>query len=283
MRKIKFSLLLFLFPFVAYTQTDFKNDNYILTKNLWGDSSKFESIKLSKNDRLQLRGVPLLNKLQYVQAHPYNWNDGAMVPAKGWQQFIRAGVNAQWKFVELQLAPELGLAQNQLFDELPLDADETIWRDYYRFYNFIELPERMGNKPYNKSAWGQSILKLHYKNWQVGISNENKWWGPAQRNALLLSNTAAGFPHITLGTSQPVHSKIGKFSIELIAGKLTNGGWLPPSTFMPLRGNPLYVPKENNQRVISGINLSYQPKWIPHLNIGFEQTYVQYEKDMLQI
>ena len=96
----------------------------------------------------------------------------------------------------------------------------------------------------------------------------------------MLSNTAAGFPHITLGTSKPVSSKIGEFNIELIAGKLTNGGWAPPSTFIPLRGNPLYVPKENHQRIINGINISYQPKWVPNLNIGFEQTYMQYEKDM---
>jgi hypothetical protein len=280
LQKIKLFFIFFIFPFVVKAQTDFRNDNYIPTKNLWGDSSTFETVKLYKKDSIQVRWVPLLNKLQYVQAHPYNWNDGAMVPAKGWQQFIRAGVNAQWKFVEIQIAPEMGLAQNQLFDGLPLDADQVLWRDYYRFYNFIELPERMGDKSYNKISWGQSFLKLHYKNWQVGISNENKWWGPAQRNALLLSNTAAGFPHITIGTSKPVSSKIGDFNIELIAGKLTNGGWTPPSIFMPLRGNPLYVPKENHSRIINGINISYQPKWVPNLNIGFEQTYVQYEKDM---
>ena len=114
----------------------------------------------------------------------------------------------------------------------------------------------------------------------MGVSNENKWWGPAQRNALLLSNTAAGFPHITLGTSKPVNSKIGNFNIELITGKLTNGGWLPPSIFMPLRGNQLFFPKENNTRIINGINISYQPKWFSNLHIGFEQTHVQYQKDM---
>jgi hypothetical protein len=193
LQRVSLFLLLFILPIAIKAQNDFKDDSYILTKKLWGDSSRYEAIKLYKKDSIRFRWVPLLNKLQYVQAHPYNWNDGVMVPAKGWQQLVRLGINAQWKFVELQIAPEMVLAQNQLFDGLPLDADEVLWRDYYRFYNFIELPERMGDKPYNKSAWGQSFIKLHYKNWQVGISNENKWWGPAQRNALLFSNTAASF------------------------------------------------------------------------------------------
>ena len=107
LQRVSLFLFFFIFPFAIKAQTDFKNDSYILIKNLWGDSSKYESIKVYKNDSIRLRWVPLLNKLQYVQAHPYNWNDGAMVPSKGWQQFIRAGLNAQWKFVEIQIAPEM--------------------------------------------------------------------------------------------------------------------------------------------------------------------------------
>ena len=35
---------------------------------------------------IQFRILPIVNKLQYVGDHPYDWNDGAMIPAKGWQQ-----------------------------------------------------------------------------------------------------------------------------------------------------------------------------------------------------
>ena len=281
MQKIKILIGCLCISFAVKAQSDFKQDSYILTQNFWKDTSKSTNIKIIAKDSIQLRWLPLLNKLQYVQDHPYNWNDGAMVPAKGWQQLFRVGLHAQWKFIEIQVAPEMVLAQNQLFDELPLGADQVLWRDYYRFYNFIELPERMGNASYNKLSWGQSYIKLHYKNWKLGLSNENKWWGPTQRNALLLSNTAAGFPHVSIATEQPIESKIGKFNVEFIAGKLTNGGWLPPSSFMPFRGNPLYFPKEDKQRIINGFNLSYQPKWAQNLAIGVEQMYMQYEKDML--
>ena len=286
MRKISlfiYLLVLVTLPIVTIAQADFKQDSHILIKNLWKDTSKSELVGVTSKDTIQLRWLPLLNKIQYVKEYPYNWNDGAMVPAKGWQQLFRAGFNAQWKFVELQIAPEMVLAQNKIFDGLSVqvDNDPVLIRDYYRFYNYIELPERMGNNPYNKLSWGQSFLKLHYKKWQVGVSNENKWWGPAQRNALLLSNTAAGFPHIVLGTNQPLESRVGKFNIEVIAGKLTNGGWEPPNAYVAFRGNALYLPKENKDRIINGINISYQPKWVPNLQIGFEQTYMQYQKDMV--
>ncbi len=305
------NLALFLLILVASSklraQADFKSDNYIFTDNYWKDSTK-KNISLLPT--VKLYALPLTTKVQWVQNHPYNWNDGAMVPAKGWQQYARVGINAQWKFIELQFAPEMVNAQNQQFESFPLDADPVIWRDYYRFYNFIELPERMGDKQYSQLLLGQSFIKLHYKKWSLGVSTANQWWGPAQRNALLLSSTAAGFPHINIATDQPLVTKVGKLSIDIMAGKVTNGGWEPPGSFMSYRGNPLYVPKsqvwksisylgknalgqpitiyetykaiENKARVISGINISYQPKWINNLTLGFEQTYMQYQKDMNQ-
>ena len=296
-------------------QADFRNDNYILTENYWKEASSNERIlKTPKivntsNATFKIKLLPYLTKMQWVQDHPYNWNDGAMVPAKGLQQLTRIGFNAQWKFIELQIAPELVSAQNQQFESFPLDAYEVIWRDYYRFYNFIELPEKMGEKGYSKFLLGQSFLKFHYKKWAIEYSSANEWWGPAQRNALLLSTTGAGFMHISIKNQEPLNSTIGKFNFELMTGKVINGGWEPPSTFITFRGNKLYVPKnevwktvnyiqknefgedqlvfenyrgiEDKQRIISGINMNFQPKWVPTLTVGFEQTYMQYQKDMI--
>ena len=56
--------------------------------------------------------LPIVNKLQYVGDHPYDWNDGVMIPAKGWQQYFNAGVHLKWKQFELQMAPEFVAAQN---------------------------------------------------------------------------------------------------------------------------------------------------------------------------
>ena len=89
---------------------------------------------------IQFRLLPIVNKLQYVGDHPYDWNDGVMIPAKGWQQYLNAGVNLKWKQFELQIAPEFIAAQNLNFEGFGADMDEIQWRDYYRFQNFIETP-----------------------------------------------------------------------------------------------------------------------------------------------
>ena len=310
-KKINYTYF-FIFIFLTFSfknlwaQTDFKSDSYLFTANYWRDSAAIQNVQKNK---IQFQWLPILNKIQYVQDHPYNWNDGAMIPAKGWQQLARFGFNTHWKFIELQIAPEYVTAQNQKFDAFPAGADPVLWRDYYRFYNFIELPERMGENPYNKLLFGQSFLKLHYKKWAIAVSTANKWWGPAQRNALLLSNTAAGFPHISISNQEPLTTRVGKFNFEIMAGKVTNGMWEPSESYMPFRGNKLFIPKDavwnniqylqkdengkdvlvydyyvgknNKQRIINGINLNYQPKWIPSLTVGLEQTYMQYEKDMI--
>jgi hypothetical protein len=54
---------------------------------------------------IQFKLLPIVNKLQNVGDHPYEWNDGVMIPAKGWQQYFNAGIHLKWKQFELQIAP----------------------------------------------------------------------------------------------------------------------------------------------------------------------------------
>jgi len=276
-KKYKIDVLIFLLlvgmPFLAKAQADLRTDNYVPINNYWEDSLK--------SNQLKIHALPFLMKWQDVKDHPYNWNDGAMIPAKGLQRLTRFGVHTQWKFIELQLAPEIVLAENLDFDQFSLNLAQVHWKDYYRFYNFIELPERMGDKQYVQNFPGQSFLKFHYKKLALGISTENKWWGPSQRNSLLLSNTGAGFPHISLASQKPLDSKIGTFNFELITGALTNGKYTPPEPYKTFNGNLMYVPKQNELRIINGFTLSYQPKWMNHLTLGVAQMYMQYQKDML--
>ena len=169
-------LLLVCIPFIANAQADLRTDNFVQINNYWEDSIKTKQLKI--------KALPFLMKWQEVKGYPYNWNDGAMIPAKGLQRLTRVGVHAQWKFIELQIAPEFVLAENLDFDQFSLNLAQVHWKDYYRFNNFIELPERMGEKQYVQNFPGQSFLKFHYKKLSIGVSTENKWWGPSQRNSL---------------------------------------------------------------------------------------------------
>ena len=283
MHKLKICILYLLFPICLLSQADLKRDNYLSQASVWKDSVPpfSASKKLLLNDPIIVQWLPIVSKLQKVQDHPTNWNDGPMAPAKGYQQYLRLGVQAQWKFLELQFAPEMVLAQNKPFNTLSGDLDVVVVRDYYRWYNSIELPTQFGYNAYNKILPGQSFVKFHYKNLSLAASTENKWWGPAERNALILSNSAAGFPHISFKSEKPILTKVGDFNFEFITGWLENGVWAPPEGQRALNGNRLYFLKPNKQRVISGFNISYKPKWIPALTIGVEQSQVQY-KDQLK-
>jgi hypothetical protein len=220
--------------------------------------------------------LPIVNKLQYVGDRPYEWNDGVMIPAKGWQQYLNVGINFKWKQFELQMAPEMVAAQNLNFEGFGEEMDETHWRDYYRFNNFIEQPEQFGKGQYNQFFFGQSFLKYNFKNTTISISTANKWWGPSKRNALILSNNAGGFPHLSIANKKPIQTIAGSFNYELIWGLLKNGNWQPAQPSKTFRGNKLYVQKPDTSRMFQGFNINYTPKWFKNLTLGVAQSFVQF-------
>ena len=60
-----------------------------------------------------------------------------MIPAKGWQQYMNAGINLKWKQFELQIAPELQQADNIVFAKYPINS--TDWEQYYYYLTFYYL------------------------------------------------------------------------------------------------------------------------------------------------
>jgi hypothetical protein len=56
--------------------------------------------------KLQVTALPFTLITQYNSHHPFGWNDGAMIQAKGVQTFVRAGVYLRYGIMEVQLAPE---------------------------------------------------------------------------------------------------------------------------------------------------------------------------------
>jgi hypothetical protein len=275
MKKSKFLFFFILSPLLNWAQTDLKRDNIFLQSNIFKDS-------IQQSDSVRFMILPVVTSLQNVGHHPTNWNNGSMIPAKGAQQYLRGGLIAKWKSFELQLAPEVIIAKNPYFETLSTDMDNVLWRSYYNFYNSIELPVQMGENPYQIIRLGQSFLSYRHKKISFAISNENKWWGPTERNALLLSTSAAGFPHISINSNQPIQTKYGNLDFEVLYGYLINGGWAPPESYKTLLGNPLYYPKPNQTRQIIGSNITIHPNWFKNLSLGFAQTYVQYTNDMHQ-
>jgi len=224
--------------------------------------------------------LPFTFQQQFNTHHPYSLNDGAMIPARGYQTMISGGLYAQYGPLSIQLRPEYVYAENKSFQGFYKEQSDQVWAEYYTLNNVIDTPEKFGENAYKKLFWGQSSLRLTFGPVSLGISNENLWWGPGVRNSLVMSNSAPGFHYITLNTVKPIRTWIGSFEGQLIGGRLEDSGFTPPDTNRTYNGVKLYKPKRTDWRYINGLVISYQPKWVPGLFLGVTRSFITYYKDM---
>jgi len=235
---------------------------------------------LFDKDRGQFSILPLAWQQQFNSNHPYGWNDGAIIPAKGYQTLVSGGFYLKYGVLSIQLQPEFIYAVNPAFNEFAPGRSDAEMIDYYRYHNLIDNPERFGNGPYSKVFWGQSSIRLTFGSFSVGLSNENLWWGPGIRNALILSDNAPGFKHITLNTVRPVKSVLGYFEGQIIFGRLDGTNYPPTAVTELADGTNLFASKDQSWRYFTGFNINYHPKWIPGLALGLTRTFDAYYHDV---
>ncbi|WP_423147448.1 capsule assembly Wzi family protein [Rubrolithibacter danxiaensis] len=244
----------------------------------------FKFLDISPADKSKtgevIKILPLTWYQQYNSSYPYGRNDGLIIPAKGYQTLLTGGFYLQTGKLSIQFMPEIVMAQNASFNSFPSRHYPVIWQRYYNYYNFIDLPERFGNKTYANLDLGQSYIQYNFRNFSAGLSNENLWWGPGQKNSLLLSNNAPGFKHLSLNTNNPYKTVIGSFEAQYVFGKLDESGFTPPESDRLYLGTTLYHPKPIESRYISGLVVTYQPKWVPGLFVGLARTKQLYGSDI---
>ncbi|HWV71947.1 MAG TPA: capsule assembly Wzi family protein [Pseudosphingobacterium sp.] len=223
--------------------------------------------------------MPIEVRFRYTSAYPAGWNDGGMIPAVGAQQMTSVGVYAKYKWFSVQLKPELITAQNKSYSGFN-GQTEASWELWYQYTNNIDIPERFGNGTYTKILPGQSSIRFNYDPISFGLSTENLWWGPGIQNSLLMSNTAPGFPHLTLNTTKPIQSMVGTFEGQVVAGRLESSGYAPTPLGNPNHYDSFYDPKPDDWRYFSGFIISYQPRWLAGLSIGASRSFVINHEDM---
>ena len=218
--------------------------------------------------------LPVIIDQQYNSHHPYGINDGPMIPAKGYQTMVSAGVFAKLGPLSMQLKPEYVFADNPEFQTLTEAPNGTFFTlPVARYHNSIDLPDRFGDGNYSRLRWGQSSIRLNAGPVSLGLSTENLWWGPGIKNSLLMSNNAASFEHYTLNTTRPIKTYIGSFEAQIIAGRLNQSGVATPV-------GPEFIRKPQDWRYISAMVLTYQPKWIPNFSVGFDRSFVVDRRNM---
>ncbi len=239
-----------------------------------------DTVHIQHKNILHVIALPLTLLQQYNTFSPLGFNDGAIIPAKGYQVLLTGGFYANYGRISLQLKPEFVFADNPIFETFPNSEKSFVRKAYQRYLHEMNAPERLGTNNYNKFFWGQSSINIAVSQMSIGISTENLWWGPGQRNSLLMSNNAPGFLHFTLNTTKPIKTFLGSFEGQLISGKLNDSGFDSPSDDYIIDGISYKFPKEQDWRYISGISINYQPKWVPGLFIGMNRVFQVYHSKM---
>jgi Capsule assembly protein Wzi len=199
-------------------------------------------------------------------ALPFSINDGSVWAGVGTSSRTLAGFRVEAGPLRIIVAPEFLNIENKYFrlrDTVRFYAPPIIperqgggfvfpW--YVAPYS-IDLPLRMGAKPIHRIDAGQSTAMLTLRDASFGVSNENQWWGPGIRNALILSDNAAGFPHLFIRTARPWRNRLGSIEARLIVGGLTESKWFDTT-------------QANNLRSLSAFAFTFRPNFEKNLVMG---------------
>jgi hypothetical protein len=190
-----------------------------------------------------------------------------MVTAAGLQQYISGGVFVKLGPLEAQFRPEFVWAGNKAFQNPPFRPRE------------IDLPERMGQDPYQARFRGQSYVKLNLGAIGMGVSSENLWFGPGIKNSMILTNNAPGFGHFTIHTNKPIKGRYGTVEGQMVLGKLERSGFLYPNRYTPGEWPPIAkdvlpdtLGRSKYHTYVNVIQAVWQPKWTPGLFLGVSRV-----------
>lgn len=201
---------------------------------------------------------------------PFSREEGPLWAGRGWNSRLSAGFHARWGRVEAIFAPDFTWSENRshlLVDALvpgrsPYSSPwhtggvETFWINAGSAS--IDLPQRFGPEAVTGVHSGQSTLAMRLGGWTLAASTENRSWGPAMLNPLVLSANAPGFPHIFLQLREPVTGRFGSVEGLLLAGEL--------------RSSDYFVETDAGRRSLGAMALVYRP---PVAEAGVELGFVR--------
>jgi hypothetical protein len=199
----------------------------------------------------------------YNSGFAYGSNDGPVWAGRGLTSVAAAGAYLRAGFVSLTVAPLAFRAQNKSFEL----ASSTLRRtNPYANPDFlgIDLPQRFGDAAYSQVDPGQTTLRVDLPYATAGISTANMTWGPSETFPILLSNNAAGFPHLFIGTSEPLDLYVAKLQTKIFWGELFQ------SDFSGVTGSKTFVTRSEpgTKRFATGLIAILEPRGLNGLEIG---------------
>jgi hypothetical protein len=159
----------------------------------------------------------------YNSALPFSLNDGAQWAGTGISSTISTGFRLETSSISFSIAPEFVYEQNKVFSVLPGNSPgrSTFSSPWHGGIESADLPLRFGNQSNREFYPGESWLEYHRGALAIGASTDEQWWGPGIRNALVMSNNAAGIPKLYVGTRRPLKTRLGDVEFRWMIGGLT--------------------------------------------------------------
>lgn len=190
---------------------------------------------------------------------PGGINDGAVWQGRGFTSSVSSGFYLQYRFLSASIQPILIHNQNRDFELSRYPARDELTEYGSPFYN-IDNPQRFGDSSFWTLDPGPSYIKAGVKGFEAGLSNQNRWWGPANHYPIIMSNNAPGFWHYFAGTEEPKDIYIGDLETTIIWGKLMESDYYDNQGY-------------NDERYMTGLNLLYNPGFVDNLTVGFSRVF----------
>lgn len=229
------------------------------------------------SEPVRLDPIPVFSVNKFNSNRPYGWGDFGLTSSVGIQNYISSGFTAKVYFFNVDFQPEFIYIQNKPYSGFPDDFTENVNEDRFLFFNHGDYPELFGNGPFHRFWWGQSKITFSLGPIETGLSTKSIWWGPGQWNSLTFSNNSQSFPHLTMKTARPIKTFLGEFQSQLLLGRLNDSGFAP--TQHQDLNNTYFQSFSGDWRYLNALLVSYAPKWIPGLSVGFTRTFQQYNEN----
>lgn len=195
---------------------------------------------------------------------PYGANDGPVWAGRGITLIGSAAIGGHVGPLSFALAPKAFVTTNAPFDIVPNGLTGPSAYNNASFPQSVDYPQRFGNKAYSRLDPDASSVRFDSRFISLGVSTSNEWIGPATEYPFLLSTNAPGFPHLFVGTGDPVNLGLARLQARVMWGKLYQ------SDFSPVSGSTHYVSlaQPGTVRLMASSQLVLLPKGVPGLELG---------------
>jgi hypothetical protein len=196
---------------------------------------------------------------------PYGANDGPVWAGRGITLVGSAGVGGRVGPLSFSLSPKAFVTSNASFDLIPNGQSGALAYNNGSFPTIVDYPQRFGNKAYSRLDPDASTVRLDSRFISLGVSTANEWIGPATEYPFLLGTNAPGFPHLFVGTGDPVNLWLARVQARVIWGKLYQ------SAYSPVSGSTHYLSagETGTVRLMASSEIVFLPRGAPGLELGF--------------